>query len=95
MSYVIVNNETNVIVSTNSKYSRGKDRYETERAAKAGATRLIKSGRLIPGTFTVYDITQMPRKTRMVTNLMTGKLVEEDVNTPWSCSVASESYWSN
>lgn len=31
--------------------------------------------------------------TRPVVNLMTGKVVEENINTPYSCSVASESYW--
>jgi len=33
--------------------------------------------------------------TRRVTNLMTGAIVEENINTPYSCSVSSESYWSN
>ena len=31
----------------------------------------------------------------MVRNLMTGALVEEAADTPYSCSVASESYWSS
>lgn len=30
-----------------------------------------------------------------VRNLMTGQLVWESVDTPWSCSVASEAYWSS
>lgn len=34
-------------------------------------------------------------KTRLVQNLMTGKMQEESVTTPWSCSVQSESYWCN
>lgn len=92
MSYVIVDNESNRIISTRAY---GKDRYATERAAKAGATRLIKKGQLEIGTFTVYDIMEMPQRTRTVRNLMTGAMVEEDVNLPYSCSVASESYWSN
>ena len=33
-------------------------------------------------------------KTREVRNLMSGELVRESVTTPYSCSVASESYWS-
>jgi len=32
--------------------------------------------------------------THKVRNLMTGEMVDESINTPWSCSVASESYWS-
>ena len=30
-----------------------------------------------------------------VRNLMSGKPVQERSNTPWSCSVASETYWSS
>lgn len=30
-----------------------------------------------------------------VINIMTGQKVLEDINTPWHCSVASESYWCN
>lgn len=30
-----------------------------------------------------------------MSNLMTGQEVEENINTPYSCSVASEAYWSN
>lgn len=29
-----------------------------------------------------------------VQNLMTGQMVLESIDTPWCCSVASESYWS-
>jgi hypothetical protein len=32
---------------------------------------------------------------RWVRNLMSGKWIQEAVDTPWTCSVASESYWSN
>ena len=31
----------------------------------------------------------------MVRNLMTGAMVEEAADTPYYCSVSSESYWSN
>lgn len=30
-----------------------------------------------------------------VMNIMSGKWVEEKDGTPWSCSVASETYWSS
>lgn len=33
-------------------------------------------------------------KTKKVRNLMTGKEVEIDSNTPWCCNPASETYWS-
>ena len=90
MSYVIVDNASNIIIKTRAF---GKDRYATEAAAKAGATRLIRKGKLSSGTFTIYEISQMPKRTHTVANLMTGTLVEEDVNTPYACSVASEAYW--
>ena len=32
---------------------------------------------------------------RWVQNLMSGKPTRERYDTPWSCSVASESYWSS
>lgn len=35
-----------------------------------------------------------PIQKRSVRNLMTGKQVWEDMDTPWTCSVASETYWS-
>jgi hypothetical protein len=92
MSYVIVIDATNLIVNTRAY---GKDRYATLPAAKAGATRLIKKGMLSSGTYTIYEYSKMPKRTVMVTNLMTGTEVEEDVNLPYCCSVASESYWSN
>ena len=41
------------------------------------------------------DYTTNVVKKIMVTNLMSGKLVEIDSNTPYSCRVDSESYWSS
>jgi hypothetical protein len=32
---------------------------------------------------------------RWVQNLMTGRWVQEPVDTPWHCSVGSETYWSS
>lgn len=31
---------------------------------------------------------------RVVRNIMNNRWVKEDINTPYSCSVASETYWS-
>lgn len=33
-------------------------------------------------------------KTKVVKNLMTGKSVEIDADTPWCCNPSSETYWS-
>lgn len=90
MSYVIVENNSNRIVEHNTKRY-----YATEPAAKAGVTRLAKAGLLVRDSITIWETSSMPTKTHFVKNLMTGALVEEDVNLPYSCSVASESYWSN
>lgn len=32
---------------------------------------------------------------KWVQNLMSGKWVQEPIDTPWTCSVQSESYWSS
>jgi hypothetical protein len=73
-----------------------KETYGTERAARAAATRIGKVKDTL-GVFVVMDVStyqaQVPM--REVTNLMTGKTVQESADTPWSCSVASESYWSS
>ena len=66
-----------------------KETYATERAARAAATRISKIQDTL-GAFVVMDVPM-----REVTNLMTGKLVSERADTPWSCSVASETYWSS
>ncbi len=42
-----------------------------------------------------FNAVEDVRVTRKVQNLMTGQMVDEDINTPYCCSVASESYWSN
>lgn len=32
---------------------------------------------------------------KWVQNIMSGKWIQEQVDTPWTCSVQSESYWSS
>jgi hypothetical protein len=60
-----------------------RDFVNTFRTAKA-AHQFIKSALKIP----------TPRDGhKLVVNMMTGKLVEEPIDTPYACSVASESYW--
>lgn len=102
MAYVIVNTETKVRVIYPTTR---KAQYETLRAARAAMTRLIKidmeayvSGRKYPRTnYEIMDMEAYNAQIPMVevTNLMTGKKVQERADTPWHCSVASESYWSN
>lgn len=71
--------------------------YATEAAARAALTR-YRQGRMALGDdWEIMEerayAAQVPM--REVTNLMTGKKVMERADTPWSCSVASESYWSS
>lgn len=41
-----------------------------------------------------YEAFKKIEKTEVVTNLMSGKPVTQSVNTPLSCDVSSETYWS-
>ena len=69
--------------------------FATEGAAKACATRLAKSGKLVLEDHAVMDTTEFAKieKTEVVRNLMTGQEVVQSVNTPLSCDVSSETYW--
>jgi len=102
MNYVVVDAKTRCAVR---HPETRKEVYATQAAAKAAATRMLARGaleRLKDGTSrypsevevmdTVTYAAQVPM--REVTNLMTGKKVMERADTPWSCSVASESFWS-
>lgn len=105
MGYVIVDTNTRCRV----RHPRtGKEIYASRAAAQAAATRMLNdnmlgklrdetNGRSMPTSLEVMDVqaysAQVPM--REVTNLMTGKKVMERADTPWSCSVASESYWSS
>jgi hypothetical protein len=73
-----------------------KETYADERAARAAATRISKI-RDTMGSFVVMDIKSYEAQVPWVevTNLMTGEKVLERADTPWSCSVASETYWSS
>lgn len=89
-----------VVVDTHTKCKvihprTRKETYANERAARAAATRISKI-KQDAGPFVVMDIqtyrAQVPM--REVVNLMSGKTVLEPADTPWGCSVASETYWS-
>lgn len=55
------------------------------------ALRHAKKGLTVMSLDEYRDLTK--GKTRMVRNAMTGQLQEESMETPYSCSVASEAYW--
>ena len=102
MSYVIYNKETTKILLAPAR-SVGcyVERYKSESAAKAALTRLTKKDMLAKDTvkedYAIADSTDFAKnieKYHEVRNLMSGKIVLERVNTPRSCSVGSELYFS-
>ena len=92
MSYVIVAKGTGLIVTDGPNKTRA---YKTFGAARATRNRLCnKAG------WSESDLSIVARETYRapgritVKNLMTGKLVEIDADTPWACRVDSEAFWS-
>lgn len=81
--------------------------YKTDRRTKAGQRLVLKKDHTDVDLKTLkhlYETTWFKRDgyvhafhetyvTR--TNLMTGKEFQERYDIPWTCSAASESYWSN
>ena len=91
-NYVIVAKGTGLIVTDGPNKTRA---YKTWGAAKATQTRLCRKA-----GWNIADLAIVERKTYRapkitVKNLMTGKDVEIDADTPWACRVDSEAYWSN
>ena len=93
MAYVVYNKETTKTIRAKAY---GKEYYATEAAAKAFLTRMVKMG-YRKEDFSVAEIGNFRtniEKYETVTNLMSGKPVRQSVNTPLSCDVSSETYWS-
>ena len=93
MSYVVYEVESTRIVSE-KRY--GKTHFETEAAAKAARTRMIKKGKYAEDQIRVTDHVayKLIEETVERVNLMSGKTYRESVNTPNCCSPSSETYWS-
>ena len=94
MSYVIVAKGTGLIVTDGPNKTRA---YKTFGAAKATRTRLCNKAGWTEDQLNIVDrITfTAPQRRMTVLNLMTGKPVTIDADTPWCCNPASETYWSN
>jgi hypothetical protein len=91
MSYYIIAKGTGLIVTDGPNKTRA---YKTFGAARATRTRLINKAGWNESQLNIVDTkTYKPRMVER-TNLMSGKKFQEDVNTPYFCSPASESYWS-
>jgi len=91
MSYVIVSIGTSFIVTDDPN---PKHAYKTFGAAKATRTRLCRKAGWSENELNIVarDTYRAPKVT--VKNLMTGKPVTIDADTPWCCNPASETYWS-
>lgn len=73
--------------------------YKTERAAKAGITKLVGTNdrSVVEGVVAIADYAdffQNIEKQETRINLMSGKPFKQPVNTPLSCDPSSETYWS-
>jgi hypothetical protein len=85
----------NTFVIYNVESTREVSYHETLRGAKislAAVRRNNPSRTFDVADYATYRDTIV--KKVMVRNIMTDKMVEEYSNTPYGCSVASESYWS-
>ena len=91
MAYYVIARGTGLIVTDGSNRTRS---YKTFASAQATRTRLCNKAGWAINELDIVATTHY--KPRMVTrtNLMTGTEYQEDVNTPLSCSPASETYWS-
>jgi len=69
--------------------------FKQKAAAERQAQKLTAKGygELVVMELDVYLAHGYGNLTRKVHNLMTGEMQEESINTPYCCSVASESYW--
>jgi hypothetical protein len=90
MTHVIYNKDTTRLLNTKA--------YATPGAAKAGLTRAAKADNtLIKADYDVAEsrwFNDFIEKQVTKTNMMSGKEYKERINTPISCSPASETYWS-
>ena len=62
-------------------------------ADKHNTKRVGSRGELVVISCEDYQKSGFGNRTHMVRNIMTGEMVEENINTPYTCSVASETYW--
>ena len=97
MSYVIYNKETTRLFSVPARSAHmWKDTFGSKGAATRTFNKAVREEKINADEYAIAESSEFYNsieKTHMVRNLMTGDLVEERVNTPGCCSVASERYW--
>jgi hypothetical protein len=91
MSYVIVAKGTGLIVTDGPRQGRA---YKTWGAAQATRTRLCRKAGWTVDQLNIIERASYTAPKITVKNLMSGKDVEIDADTPWCCNPASETYWS-
>lgn len=91
MSYVVYEVGTTKLVLGR----HGKRTYATERAAKAALTRASRTNKSMMDVAEWDEYHSSIERQVERTNLMSGKKFMESVNTPWTSSPASETYWSS
>ena len=91
MSYVVVAKGTGLIVTDGPNKTRA---YKTYGAARATRTRLCRKAGYNAGELSIVDRKTYVAPKITVTNLMSGKPVEIDADTPWCCRPDSETFWS-
>ena len=95
--FVVYHKDTTRYLAYHPKVKTNTELFSTAAAAKAAITREHKRGAICSTNFLVADSTEFHNsieKNHPVKNLMSGATVMERVNTPYSCSVGSEAYWS-
>lgn len=102
--WVIYDKDTSAILRIRTRNGNTTEWYCGIGAARAALTRYSKQSGLMPSDldYPLYRYGVAERDyyykhiEKMVKrkNLMTGEVYEESVNTPLSCSPASETYWS-
>ncbi len=94
MSYVVY--RISDTLAMHPKNNVSKTFWKSEGAAKAFLTRMVKMGyeRSEYAVAEAKTYETFIAKTVERVNLMTGKKYTESINTPLSCSPASETYWS-
>jgi len=91
MSYVVVAKGTGLIVTDGPRNGRA---YKTWGAAQATRTRLCNKAGWSTDQLMIVERASYQAPKITVKNLMSGKPVEIDADTPWCCNPASETYWS-
>ena len=93
-TWVLVRENKSLVQSYHFR-SQFKQKAAAVRLAEKLMAKSYKGESLVVMSYDEYDARGYSSLTRKVRTLMNGAEVEENINTPNCCSVASESYWCN